>query len=280
MARTRTSAEDYRRFILAPDRDAFIEAYPLDIRPTTDDRPFFFHTTRLRDQFSTAFGRTMLFGNGLSALLTLFGISGTLVALFVVGPLVLGGERPGAGWAAWLLYFGALGAGFMLLEVALLQQFVLLLGHPVYSLTVTLFSLLLGTGIGSLLSRRIAPHRVQAMTTRALLAAVAAGILTPVVLPRLIDMAIPWPLAIRIVVAVVTLLPVGILLGMPLPGGVRLLAASKPEIVPWGWGLNGAFSVIGATLAIFLAMNWGFTTTMAASSAVYAVAAATMASRR
>ncbi len=95
----------------------------------------------------------MLFGNGLSALLTLFGISAALVVLFVVGPLLVGGGTPGAGWARWLAYFGALGAGFMLLEVALLQRFVLLLGHPVYSLTVTLFSLLLGTGLGSFLSR-------------------------------------------------------------------------------------------------------------------------------
>ena len=93
----------------------------------------------------------MLFGNGLSALLTLMGISGSLVVLFVVLPLALtGGARP-AGWLPWLVYFGALGAGFMLIEVAILQRFVLLLGHPVYSLTVTLFSLLLGTGLGAAL---------------------------------------------------------------------------------------------------------------------------------
>jgi hypothetical protein len=276
MVSTRTSIADYRRFILAPDRQQFIADYPLDIRPTTDDRPFFFNTTRLRDQFSTAFGRSMLFGNGLSALLTLFGISATLVLLFVIGPLLLGGGRPGAGWGPWLVYFGALGAGFMLLEVSLLQRFVLLLGHPVYSLTVTLFSLLLGTGVGSLISRRVQPARVRAATTKALTAAVAAGLLTPLALPSLIDLAIAWPLALRIAAAVIVLFPIGVLLGMPLPGGVRLLAASRPEIVPWGWGMNGAFSVIGATLAIFLAMNWGFSMTMLASAAVYATAAVTL----
>ena len=93
----------------------------------------------------------MLFGNGLSALLTLFGISGRARRCSSSSDRCsLAPSGPGAGWPAWLAYFGALGAGFMLLEVALLQQFVLLLGHPVYSLTVTLFSLLLGTGIGSL----------------------------------------------------------------------------------------------------------------------------------
>src|SRR5439155_16041333 len=105
---------------------------------------------------SVAFGKSMLFGNGLSALMTLLGISTALVALFVVGPLLVaerGHARP-RGWPAWLVYFGALGAGFMLIEVSVLQRFVLLLGHPVYSLTVTLFSLLLGTGLGAAWSRR------------------------------------------------------------------------------------------------------------------------------
>src|SRR6185295_9025724 len=100
----------------------FLSSYPLDETSTTDDRPFFFHTTRLRDQLQVAFGRSMLFGNGLSALLTLMGISVALVVVFVIGPLVLSGERPQPGWAAWLAYFAALGAGFMLLEVALLQR--------------------------------------------------------------------------------------------------------------------------------------------------------------
>src|SRR5688572_1785611 len=273
MVQSRTTAADYARFIRAGNPRQFVEAYPLDIRPTTDDRPFFFHTTRLADQFDVAFGRSMLFGNGLSALLTLFGISATLVVLFVVGPLILGGERPGAGWARWLAYFGALGAGFMLLEVALLQRFVLLLGHPVYSLTVTLFSLLLGTGLGSFLSRVVDEARVRRVTMLALIAIVLLTLVTRFAVPWLVDAAIPWPLGVRITAAVVILVPVGVLLGMALPGGMRLLAARRPEIAPWGWGMNGAFSVVGATLAVFIAMNWGFSTTFLAAAAVYTIAA-------
>jgi spermidine synthase len=279
MTRSGTSVADYRRLILAPDSEAFVAAYPLDIRPTTDDRPFFFHTTRLANQFEVAFGRSMLFGNGLSALLTLFGISAALVVLFIVVPLLVGGDRPGRGWAGWLAYFGALGAGFMLLEVALLQRFVLLLGHPVYSLTVTLFSLLLGTGLGSLISRRIGDPRVRQATVRALLGVVAVAASAPLFLPRLIDVAIPWPLEARIAVAMAILVPLGMLLGMPLPGGMRLLAARRPDIVAWGWGINGTFSVIGATLAVFIAMNWGFSVTLAVAAAVYAGAAGTLATR-
>jgi hypothetical protein len=279
MQRTGTSAADYRSLILAGNRQQFLASYPLDVTPTSDDRPFFFHTTRLRDQMQVAFGRTMLFGNGLSALMTLMAISAMLVVLFVIGPLLIGGGRPGPGWAGWLAYFGALGAGFMLLEVALLQRFVLLLGHPVYSLTVTLFSLLLGTGIGSLISRRIEPHRVRTVTVRALTGVMVAAVVAAVGLASVIDLGIPWSLPLRIAFAVSLIVPIGILLGMPLPGGMRLVAADRADIIPWGWGINGAFSVVGATLAVFIAMNWGFSVTLCTAALVYGCAALTLQAR-
>jgi hypothetical protein len=273
MQRMSTSAADYRRLILAPDREAFYAAYPLDVRATDDDRPFFFHTTRLGNQFQVAFGRSMLFGNGLSALLTLMGISTALVVLFIIGPLFIGGGRPAPGWVGWLVYFAALGAGFMLLEVALLQRLVLLLGHPVFSLTVTLFALLLGTGLGSLMSRRVASSRIRAFALTAMAAIAAVAVAAIVVLPWLIDLAIAWPLPARLFTAAVLIAPAGVLLGVPLPSGMRMLAATRPALIPWGWGMNGAFSVVGATLAVFIAMNWGFSTTLLASAAVYASAA-------
>ena len=276
MERTGTSAADYRRLILAADREQFVATYPLDIAATTDDRPFFFHTTRLRDQLAVAFGRSMLFGNGLSALLTLMGISAMLVVLFIALPLLVGGGRPAAGWGRWLVYFGALGAGFMLLEVALLQRFVLLLGHPVYSLAVTLFSLLLGTGLGSLLSRRVRPEHVKPAAMRALGGVMGLAFLSTIVLPHVIDLAIPWPLPLRVVVAAAILVPTGVLLGVPLPAGMRLVASARPEIIPWGWGINGAFSVVGATVAVFIAMNWGFSVTLSTAALVYGVASATL----
>ena len=276
MQRTGTSAADYRRLILAGDRQRFLASYPLDESSTTDDRPFFFHTTRLRDQMQVAFGRSMLFGNGLSALMTLMAISASLVVVFVIGPLLAGGERPRAGWGAWLAYFGALGAGFMLLEVALLQRFVLLLGHPVYSLTVTLFSLLLGTGLGSLISRRIAAARVRDVTVRAIAGVAVVALAAAFGLARVVDLGIPWPLPARIAFAILLVAPVGILLGMPLPGGMRLVAADRADIIPWGWGINGAFSVVGATLAVFIAMNWGFSVTLFSAGAVYTLAALTL----
>ena len=274
MKAIRASLADYRALILAEDKQRYIDSYRYDITPTTDDRPFYFHATRLRDQFQVAFGRYMLFGTGLSALMSLFAISAALVLLFIILPLAFAGQRPQRGWFGWLAYFATLGAGFMLLEVAVLQRFVLLLGHPVYSLTVTLFSLLLGTGLGSLLSRRVPDADVKRVTLYALMAAALTGVLAALVLSSIVDFAIAWPLVVRLGLAALLLIPVGVLLGVGLPGGMRLLDRSRPELVAWGWGMNGAFSVIGATAAIFIAMNWGFSITLLAGAATYLLAAA------
>src|SRR5207248_825105 len=200
-------------------------------------------------------------------------ISTALVALFVVGPLAFADRsQPRAhGWPAWLVYFGALGAGFMLIEVSVLQRFVLLLGHPVYSLTVTLFSLLLGTGIGAGWSRRFEDTDLRragivGAATVAILALVVVATFTPVV-----TWAIPFARSVRMLIAVALLCPLGVALGIPMPTGLRLLSVRAPNMLAWAWGINGAMSVLGATLAIFIAMNWGFQTTLIAASGTYTV---------
>jgi hypothetical protein len=215
----------------------------------------------------------MLFGNGLSALMTLLGISVVLVALFVIGPLAVadrGQPRPD-GWLAWLLYFGALGAGFMLIEVSVLQRFVLLLGHPVYSLTVTLFSLLLGTGLGASWSRGLeaATLRRSGVIAAAIVALTAIAVI--VASPAVIEWAISFPRPARMAIAAAMLVPMGLVLGVPMPTGMRLLSARAPQMVAWAWGINGALSVLGATLAIFIAMNWGFRVALLTASITYLI---------
>jgi spermine/spermidine synthase len=266
-----TATADYARLVRTSDPQRFYHDFRADIRPTSDDRPFFFHTTKLKDQFSVAFGKKMLFGNGLSALLTLLGISSALVVAFVLVPLALTSRDVAhqPGWFCWLTYFGALGGGFMLFEVALLQRFVLLLGHPVYSLTVTLFSLLLGTGVGAAWSRRFDHESLRRAGAIALAAIAIAGVAVIAGVEPLVTWGVPFPRPVRMAIAVGLLVPIGIVLGIPMPTGLRLLSARMPEVVPWAWGMNGAFSVLGATLAIFIAMNWGFRTTLMTASFTY-----------
>jgi hypothetical protein len=281
-------AGDFARLILAPDRHAFYREYPLDVTPVGDDRPFFFHTTRLSSQKHLAATMRALgmevpsvpdldgfATGGLSALLVLMVVSAVLVVAFVVVPLAATTRRDlPAGWPLWLTYFACLGAGFMLVEVALLQRFVLLLGHPVYSLTVTLFSLLLGTGIGATLGRTLTGDSLQRALRRALLAVAVVAMFAAIALPAIIDRAIGLPLVLRLVLAAALMLPAGVLMGVPLPSAVRMLAERRSEIlVPWAWGINGVFSVVGSTLAVFVAMNWGFSTTLLAGGAAYLFAA-------
>ena len=279
--------DDYARLLRAPDRQAFYARYPLDVTPTTDDRPFFFNTTKLRNHSFIA-PVLRLFGvhverpvnpgawatGGLTALLVLLAISSFLIVLFILAPLGLTSRGAlGPGWLRSLGYFACLGGAFMLIEVALLQRFVLLLGHPVYSLTVTLFSLLLGTGLGSVLSRRIGDAHVRRAAILACGAVVVVALLWASVLPAIVQAAIAWPLTLRLALAVALMTPAGMVMGIPLPAGVRLLAASQPQLVAWAWGMNGALSVLGAILAVFIAMNWGFSVTLLCGAAVYAVAA-------
>ncbi len=279
--------DDYARLLTAPDRHAFYRNYALDIAPTTDDRPFFFNTTRLRNHWSIApvlraFGvqveRPVTPGSwgtgGLTALIVLLTISTILIALFVVGPLALTSRSAlGPGWFRWLAYFACLGGAFMLIEVSLLQRFVLLLGHPVYSLTVTLFSLLIGTGMGSMFSRRIGDGRVRQAAIAACAAVAVVALLWGNGLPMIVQAAIAWPLPLRLALAVALMAPAGMLMGIPLPSGVRLLSATQPQLVAWAWGMNGALSVLGAILAVFIAMNWGFSTTLLCGAIVYGLAA-------
>ena len=205
----------------------------------------------------------------------LLAISSFLIVLFILGPLALTSRGAlGHGWLRQLAYFACLGGAFMLIEVALLQRFVLLLGHPVYSLTVTLFSLLLGTGLGSVLSRRIADARVKRAAMIACVTVALVALLWGSVLPSIVQAAIAWPLhaaprarrraddAGRDAD------------GHPAP---RRRAAAVgdpgPQLVAWAWGMNGGLSVLGAILAVFIAMNWGFSVTLACGAAVYAIAA-------
>ena len=159
----------------------------------------------------------------------------------------------------------------MLIEVSVLQRFVLLLGHPVYSLTVTLFSLLLGTGLGASWSRRVPDESLPRAGAIAIASVAAIALLLVAIATPIVAWAIPFSRAVRIAISIVLLLPIGVVLGVPMPTGLRLLSRRAPDLVAWAWGMNGALSVVGATLAIFIAMNWGFRTTLAAAAATYLI---------
>jgi hypothetical protein len=160
-------------------------------------------------------------------------------------------------------YFGLLGLGFLLVEMPLVQRFILFLGHPAYALTAVLFAILLFSGVGSVLSARV-PLRW------ALAALVGLALLYPPALDGLFSLALRLPLWGRLMVAVAALAPLGVVMGMPFPLGLARLRDLAPVTVPWAWGVNGAASVIASVLAALLALSFGFRVVLLIGAACYA----------
>jgi MFS family permease len=170
------------------------------------------------------------------------------------------------GHRAELTYFGLLGLGFMLVEVPLLQRFILFLGHPAYAMTTVLFAILFFSGIGSALSRRIGTRLALALLI-GLIGVYAVG------LPWLFARTLALPLSARMLAAVLALAPAGLLMGMPFPQGLRRLSAlaARPELLlPWAWGINGALSVVASVLAALLALSFGFDVVLLCGALCYA----------
>jgi hypothetical protein len=239
----------------AQDYMAFCRDYRLDVCPPTDDKPFFFNMTRLSGLFEKPPPGYFFATDPLRILAVTLAILAVLSALAFGLPLRLmrGTERPPAR-AVW--FFAAIGLGFLLLEIALIQRFVLFLGFPTYALSVVLFSLLAFTGLGSLLSTRLGDARrtlIWALAVGCVLIAAAAFGLQP-----LLRGLVEWPFAARVALSVVLLAPAGLALGMAMPIGLTRLAGLHPGAVPWGWAVNGIASVLASVLAVALAVTWGF----------------------
>ena len=162
------------------------------------------------------------------------------------------------------------GLGFLLLEVVLVQRFVLFLGFPTYALSVVLCALLASTGAGARLSA--ATRRPRRALVAALALACALILLAAVALQPLLRALIELPFAARVLVTIALVAPVGVTLGMAMPIGLRRLAALHPRGVPWAWGINGIASVVASVLAVAVAILWGFVVATLVALAGYAVA--------
>jgi hypothetical protein len=253
--------------------DAFYDAFPYDIRPVDDDRPFFYFMLKPADFINLfSFPENGKFEDrALVTLRNLLLVVASCVSAFLLLPLLVwrrGGLR-GSGWR--VLYFACLGLGFMFIEIGLLRRFVLFLGPPIYTLAVILFSLLVFSGAGSLLAGRIPAERVRRRLPLVLLALVLLSVWYVFGLPGLLSSWIGAGVLTRCVTAALLLAPLGLLLGMPLPLGMRLFHRDS-SAVPWSWGVNSATSVLGAILATTVAMNAGFTVTLLVGVCCYLVA--------
>ena len=172
----------------------------------------------------------------------------------------------------FVVLFFMLGLGFMLVEIPLIQRLILFLGQPILSLAVLLFSLLVGVGMGSMYSGRLATERLGKRMAIVCLSIVAMLLIYTFALPLIFNQLLGLELAIRLLVTVVLLVPLGFLMGFPFPSGLRLLKEIKMENhIPWMWGINGVSSVLGSAMAMVIAMSLGLTQVLLVATGCYLI---------
>jgi hypothetical protein len=273
------------RIITAADRkrlNAYTSSLEFDLTPPTDDRPFFFNQLPLTRPFQALTYTNMMLARGPQGggvrqgnlvatitLLVLFFISLMFVMAAVVIPLRPALKDVGPAVATrGTLYFALIGIGFMMVEIGLLQRMTVFLGHPIYSLSVLLFSLILTTGIGSFLSEKLTLHSRARITIWALLTGGYLVIL-PFVLTESFAAFNDANLAARIVLCVISLTPAGLLMGFGFPTGMRLIVAIDSRPTPWFWGINGAAGVLASIIAIAVSLGLGITATLMVGALCY-----------
>ncbi len=260
----------FRDLLESEDRQAWYAAYAFDVTPPTDNHPFFGHFFKWSQasQIWADFGKQWqpFGGAGYFVLLALLALAVVAAAVVILLPvLTMSRARGGHGVLFELLYFGLLGVAYLFVEIPLMQQFILFLGHPAYAMTAVLFAILLFSGVGSLYSHRLPVRWV-------LLLLVGGVLLYAPGLRQLFAATLALPLGGRVLVAMLALAPVGVLMGMPFPQGLRRLETRAPSYVPWAWGINGALSVVASVLAALLSLSFGFNLVLICGALCYAAA--------
>jgi SAM-dependent methyltransferase len=252
-----------------------------DYSPTFDSSPYFFNVVRLRNlpRLLRHFLRAPPNFQALFFLFALMMAALVMVIFAIVFPLIWWARRravPKAPLAGGITYFIAIGLGFILVEMAMMQQLSIFLGHPIYSLVVVLAGLILATGIGSLVSDRLSLSSSAGSRTPALIVAVALLLYSVAVMP-MIHAFIADVLWQRALLSLALVVPCGFLMGFCFPVGLRWLTQMKQEAnLPWMWALNGAAATLGSFVAILISMETTITTCVLTGAACYLVAAAVL----
>ena len=260
--------------ILSPDAEGFFRRYPFHVRPATDDRPYFFRFFRWRSLSTlvSSAGRDWVNYVEWGYLVLAATVAQALAAagLLVLLPLALfrrAHEAP-AGRGSLVACFAGLGVAFMFLEIAFIQKLMLFLHHPVYAVSVVLATFLLFAGFGSLYADRRRSRPVRRVVIIVLLLAALSAIYLAA-LPPLFRALAGWPAAGRVAVSVAILSPLAFLMGIPFPTCLQVVSDRSRGMVAWAWGVNGAASVVGATVATLVAVHAGFRVVVLAAVLLY-----------
>jgi spermidine synthase len=287
--------------LLSPDRQTFIESYKFDLSPATDDRPYFFDFFRWRALPELlerrALGGAALLDWGYLVLIATLVQALMLSLVLILAPLALkhGTGEPVSSGGRVALYFLAIGLGFLFVEIASIQRFVLFLGHPVYAVAVVLCAFLVFAGLGSGVAPRLEAGlaalcgaspggwtggwrsclRSPASAISLAVAGIASmALLHLILLPPIFRWLMPLPDPPKIILSLLLIAPLAFCMGMPFPLALSRLAQREPDLVPWVWGINGCASVASAILATLLAMSIGYSAVLVIAIGLYVLAAA------
>ncbi|MDP6545397.1 MAG: 50S ribosomal protein L11 methyltransferase [Phycisphaerae bacterium] len=281
---------EFDRFLQAApaERKALIDAYAFNVQPTTDDDPFFFHFYRWKSLLALVGGKGGLSGSkggygitrvplGLIILVISLVQIIVLSLVFIIAPLKMRARlrTHGRGRLGLFTYFAALGLGFIVVEIALLQKLSIFVGGPVYSMGITLASILLFSGVGSFIARRFR-HNPQRWIGRIVVAIIACTALEILFLNYALPHLMGLGLYVRWGVAAACMLPIGLLMGMPFPTGMRLVERMDESVRPWAWGINSCATVLGSMFCILLSIQTGFTIALITACGIYALGAVGM----
>ena len=268
--------------LLGADRVQFLQAYKFKLEPASDDQPFHHHFVKwstlaelleLRHQ-----GGGALLETGYLTLLVTLPVCLVLSLLLILLPMLFAKRDKSSAVLRFssyrvLTYFASLGLGFLLIEIAFLQKFILLLHHPLYAAAVVLASFLIAAGMGSAFAQGYAGTlRARRVTGCAVLIIIAFGCAYLVLLEPLMQQAGAWPMSTRILVSIALITPLGFSMGMPFPLGLSAIGTGPAILTPWAWGINGCASVVSAILASLLAIHFGFNLVILVALTCYAVA--------
>jgi predicted membrane-bound spermidine synthase len=273
----------FQELLTSADPTQYQRNYTFDISPVTDNRPFFFYTVQPRDLWtflasSHKDSADYKINKAVPLLFGLMGVSLLATAVILVAPpLVLGTRLPShGGIRGFLVYFLFIGAGYILIEVALIQKFVLFLGHPVHALWVVIFSMLVSSGVGSNFSRRII-GKSEGRLIKALGCVAFGAALLALGVSTLLGPLVWLPFPLKVLLTVAMIAPLGFVMGMPFPVALQRLEAWHAPSVRWAWSLNAASSVLGSVGALVCAIYMGLVQTMIMGGLFYLAALAVIA---
>ena len=267
------------RELLGAEREQFFADYKFNIRPSTDNRPYFFHFLKWRtlpEIFSLrGQGGLPLLEQGYLILIVTLAQAALASLVLILLPLWLGKDKAkevsGGRWRV-VVYFFTIGISFMLIEIAFIQKFILFLSHPLYAVAVVLSAFLVFAGLGSAIS-----ERWSAPVSRPVAGIVFIALVYLFLLPPLFQWLMPLHDISKILVSAVLIAPLAFLMGMPFPLGLSRVAHHSAALIPWAWGINGCASVLSAIFATILAIHAGFIAVVLLAIVLYILAAITLA---